>query len=93
MSPDWGYFRHLVAGLTGIHGLGNPELLNVLWQHTTTIVLLASIPLTFSGYAEAASLVTEQYDHARWKMLAWGILAALSILAIQQGLDFLYIQF
>ena len=93
MSPDWAYFHHLVAGLTGIHGLGNPELLNVLWQHTTTIVLLATIPLTFSGYAEAAALVKEEYGRAGWQMLAWGILAALSILAIRQGLDFLYIQF
>ncbi|HXQ34939.1 MAG TPA: MBOAT family O-acyltransferase [Anaerolineales bacterium] len=93
MSPDWAYFRHLIAGLIGIHGLGNPGLLNTLWQHTTTIVLLAAIPLTFSGYAEAASLVSEQYTQTRWKMLAWGVLAALSMLAIQQGLDFLYIQF
>ena len=93
MSPDWAYFLHLVAGLTGLHGLGNPELLNVLWQHTTSIVLLAAIPLTFSGYAEAAALVKEEYGRAGWQMLAWGILAALSILAIRQGLDFLYIQF
>jgi alginate O-acetyltransferase complex protein AlgI len=93
MSPTWAYFRHLLAGLVGVHGLGSPELLNTLWQHNTTLVLIAAIPLAFSGYAEAAALLSEGRNRARWQMMVWGILAALSLLLIQQGVDFLYAQF
>jgi alginate O-acetyltransferase complex protein AlgI len=91
MSPSLAYFRYMLAGLSGLHGLGAPELLNKLWQHNATMPLLAAIVLIFSGFPEAASL--EQRGHARWQLWVWGILAALSLLAIQQGSDFLYVQF
>jgi len=93
MSPNWEYFRHLLSGLIGLHGLGNPELLNNLWRNNVTLVLLAAIPLTFSGYAEAASMLLEGRGRTNWQMLVWGLLAALSLMAIQHNVDFLYVQF
>lgn len=93
MSPNWPYFRHMVAGLIGLHGWGNPELIKTLWQQNTTMILLAAIPLTISGFTEAASLTSEEQHTPGWQMLTWGILAALSLLLIQQGFDFLYVQF
>ena len=93
MSPNWAYFRHLMAGLSGIHGLGSRELVNQLWQHNATLVLIAAIPLAFSGYAEAAALLADGRGRTRRQLLVWGFLAALSLLAIQNAFDFLYVQF
>ncbi|MBK9924064.1 MAG: MBOAT family protein [Anaerolineales bacterium] len=93
MSPSWAYFRHLLAGLSGMHGLGSPDLLYQLWQHNATLVLLAAIPLAFSGYSEAATLLADDHRFTWWQMLTWGLLTALALLAIQHGFDFLYAQF
>jgi alginate O-acetyltransferase complex protein AlgI len=93
MSPSWAYFRHLLAGLSGMHGLGSPDLLNHLRQQDATFVLLAAIPLAFSGYAEAAALLVDGRGRSQWQILVWGLLAALSLLTIQHGFDFLYVQF
>jgi alginate O-acetyltransferase complex protein AlgI len=94
MSPSFAYFRHLFSGLIGWRGgPGSPILLQTLWQSTATLSLLVGIPLALSGYGEAASLIETGRATNKWIMIFWGILVALSLLFMQNQVNFLYVHF
>lgn len=93
ISPNWFYFRYLFENLTGFRGVGTTEIITKLLEHNATIAMLVALPIIFSGYSESASLTSGKLGYSNWQMLLCGILLALSILGIQQGLEFVYIQF
>ena len=93
MSPNLPYLRHLVAGLVYWHGPGDMTLIRSLWQDPACLALLAAIPLAFSGFAEAASLLADGRGVGKWQILAWGILAATSLVLIQKQISFFYVNF
>lgn len=93
MSPDFASLRHLLASLIGRHGFGGPAQLDLLWHANATLALLIGIPLAFSGYSEAAQLLLAERGRTRIQIIAWGILAAISLVLLESQISFFYVQF
>ncbi len=92
MSPNTEYLLYLYKQMLGFGGLGSAQLIKQLVFADDTMVLIFAIPITFSGIAEAANFESKNRDN-KVVLILLGIIAAISILLIEQARDFLYIQF
>ncbi|GAB4546213.1 MAG: MBOAT family protein [Anaerolineales bacterium] len=93
MGNSSAYLVYLLGQMFGAGGLGRAAL-PTLWASRSALAALFALPLAFSGAAEAHSL-QQRIQGNRAALLAMGILAALSILLIEDKFvnPFIYIQF
>ena len=89
-SPSYVYAQMLVTKLIGLGGFEG-------WSHFATLglerfgsILLLSLLIAFSGYAEADKLLV---DRKWWFAAAIGLLLWLCLLFMGKPVDFIYVQF
>ena len=89
-SPSYTYAQMLVTKLIGLGGFEG-------WSHFATLglerfgaILLLSLLIAFSGYAEADKLL---HNRKWWFATAIGLLLWLCLLFMGKPVDFIYVQF
>ena len=93
MSPDGVYLKSLLINLSGLGGVDEWKRILALATEFTTPAMFIAVLLSFSGFAEAASILKHAKSHRPALALLWGLLAALSLLLLSGKINFMYVQF
>lgn len=90
LSPDLGTLGALLQSLIGLNGIGGiSSLYAKVGVYGASLVLMASL-LVFSGHAEASKVLSKPIG--RWGF-AFGMIALLAIIQLDEAIEFLYIRF